>query len=357
MNQDCLKLTVYFGERDRSDGAFLADALLDRFEREQFRVSIVMRGVEGFGIKQQLHTGRLLTLSEDLPIVTVAVDEFERIRRVVPEFEQLIGDGLITLERARLLSDAGPAHLPTGIADETKLTIYAGRQTRVAGQPAYMALVGVIGDRGIDGATVLLGVDGTMQGRRTRARFFSRNADVPVMVISIGAGDRIAETLPELARMVPNATMTLERVRVIKRDGRRLGELPDVGTDEAGNQLWLKLMLHANEQARAGSHPLHVGVIRRLREEGAAGATALRGIWGYDGGGRPHGDTFWSLRRRVPILTVIVDTPERTRRWVEIIDEMTPEQGLLTCEIVPAFQAHHPTGRHGGLGLAGRWDG
>jgi PII-like signaling protein len=354
MNEECLKLTVYFGERDRTAGAFLADALLDRFERQGFRVSIVMRGVEGFGIKHQIHTDRLLTLSEDLPIVAVAVDEPDRIMRAVPEFEELFGDGLITLERARFLVDDP---LPGDVAADTKLTIYVGRQARVDGEPAHVALVAALNERGIDGATVLLGVDGTMKGERRRARFFSRNLDVPVMLISVGSGVRIAAALPELTRMVPDATMTLERVRVIKRDGDRLADLPEVESDEAGRGLWLKLMLHVNEQARAGSHPLYVEAIRRLREEGAAGATALRGIWGYDGGGRPHGDRFWSLRRSVPVLTVIVDTPERTRRWVEILDELTPENGLLTCEIVPAFQASHPTGTHGGLGLAAHWNG
>jgi PII-like signaling protein len=358
VNRECLKLTVYFGERDRADGTFLADALLDRFERHRFQVSVVLRGVEGFGMKHRLHSDRLLTLSEDLPIVAVAVDERKRIEQAVPEFEELIGDGLITLERAQLLQgNAGPEDLPSDIAAETKLTVYAGRQARVGDRPAHIALVGALHRMGIDGATVLLGVDGTLAGRRQRARFFSRNAEVPLMVISVGAGQRIAAALPELRRMLPDATMTLERVRVLKRDGERSSELPEVESTDPGKHLWLKLMLHANERARAGRRPLYIEAIRRLREEEAAGATALRGIWGYDGENGPHGDTFWSLRRRVPVLTVIVDTPERTRRWASVLDELTPERGLLTCEIVPAFQASHETGTHGGLGLAKPWRG
>ena len=80
-------------------------------------------------------------------------------------------------------------------------------------------------------------------------------------------------------------------------------------------------MVYAGEQARHGRHPLYVELIRRLRTAGAAGATALRGVWGYHGDHAPHGDRFWSLRRHVPVLTVIVDTPERTRQWFAVVDE------------------------------------
>ena len=73
MNEDCLKLTTYFGERDRTNGRFLADALLDVYERHALQVSALFRGSAGFGLKHRLHTDRLLTLSEDLPIVSVAV--------------------------------------------------------------------------------------------------------------------------------------------------------------------------------------------------------------------------------------------------------------------------------------------
>jgi PII-like signaling protein len=79
VNEDCLKLTTYFGERDRLGSRFLADAFVDIYARHRLQTSLVMRGVEGFGAKQHLHTDRLLTLSEDLPLVAVAVDSRARI--------------------------------------------------------------------------------------------------------------------------------------------------------------------------------------------------------------------------------------------------------------------------------------
>jgi PII-like signaling protein len=79
VNNDCLKLTTYFGERHRTDDRFVADALLDLYGREEIEVSVMLRGAEGFGLKHHLRTDRLLTLSEDLPLVSVAVDTRARI--------------------------------------------------------------------------------------------------------------------------------------------------------------------------------------------------------------------------------------------------------------------------------------
>lgn len=354
MIEDCLKLTTYFGERDRANGAFLADALVDLYERRAFQTSIVMRGVEGFGIKHHLQTARLLTLSEDLPIVSIAVDTRRRIQAALDDVTAITTHGLVTLERARMLTGRiGPIDLPDELHEATKLTIYVGRQHRVVGRPAHVAILEALREHGLAGATVLLGVDGTAHGVRQRAQFFSRNADVPLMIISVGDGPAVARVLPELGAMLQRPLLTLERVRVCKRDGIRLAEpqhLPE--TDPSGLGIWQKLMVYAGEQARHGRHPLYVELIRRLRTAGAAGATALRGVWGYHGDHEPHGDRFWSLRRHVPVLTVIVDTPERIRQWFAIVDELTDEAGLVTSEMVPAFRATGPDVSTGGFTLA-----
>jgi PII-like signaling protein len=357
VNEDCLKLTSYFGERDRAGARFLADALVDIFERHRFAASVLMRGTEGFGLKHRLQTQRLLTLSEDLPLVSVAVDTRTRIEAALGEVIEASGHGLVTLERARLLTDSvARFELPTDLHEAAKLTVYLGRQERVRNRPAHIALVELLQRRGVAGATVLLGVDGTAHGTRQRARFFGRNAAVPVMVIAVGDGARIAEVVPDAAALLAKPLMTLERVRVCKRDGLLLAEpshLPT--TDPSGLGLWQKLMVYASEQAHTDRGPLYVELVRRLREAGAAGATVLRGIWGYHGEHPPHGERFWSLRRHVPVLTVIVDTPERIQRWWGIVDELTSETGLVTSEIVPALRAAAPGQVAGGLRLAERW--
>ena len=356
MNEDCLKLTTYFGERDRAGGRFLADAFVDVYARHELQTSLVMRGVEGFGLKQHLRTDRLLTLSEDLPLVAVAVDTRPRIEAALREVDALEFDGLVTLERARMLTGrVQAAELPEELHEATKLTVYVGRRERAGGRPAYEAVVALLRSSGVAGATVLLGVDDTAHGARRRAAFFGRNEAVPLMIVSVGEGHRIAALLPELAALLERPLLTLERIRVCKRDGAKLAEprhLP--ATDPSGLGVWQKLMVYAGEQARHRGRPLHGALVRALREAGASGATSLRGAWGYHGDHEPHGDVVWQLRRRVPLVTVIVDTPERIRRWFAIVDELTDEAGLVTSEMVPAFRAMAGEARRGGLRLAER---
>lgn len=354
MNLDCLKLTTYFGERDRTEHGLLADELLEIYGRYELQGSILLRGVEGFGRLAHLHTDRLLSLSEDLPVVSVAVDRREKIEAVLEPVLAIKRRGLITLERARLVpQDPGTPELPEELAEATKLTVYVGRQERIGGLPAFATVCDLLRRYGLAGATVLLGVDGTNQGRRTRARFFGRNADVPMMVIAVGPGSQISQALPELDRQLARPLMTLERVRVCKRDGQLLArphELP--GTDEHGLAMWQKLMVYTSSSATHDGRPLHVELVRRLRAAGAAGATSLRGIWGFHGDHAPHGDKFLQIRRNAPVTTISVDTPERTTRWFEIVDELTAEHGLVTSEMVPAVRAMSDSERRGGLRLA-----
>ena len=353
MTVEGMRLSVYFGERDRVHGRLLADALVGVFADLGVRSSILLRGIEGFGIKHRLQSERLLTLSEDLPLVAVAFDTQPRIEILLERVRAITGHGLITLERARLLNaPVAEADVVPG-PDAVKLTIYLGRHERVGSHSAHTAVVECLHRHGVAGASVLLGVDGTVCGARQRAGFLARNMQVPVMIQSVGESVAIARTLGEIAEMLKHPAMTLERVRVCKRDGVLLAEPPrTLDADATGLAYWQKLVVYASEQTRYEHQPLHSALIRRLRREGAAGATSLRGQWGYHGEHQPHGERFWSIRRHVPVLTVLLDTPAKMQRWFEIVDEMTRETGLVTSEAVPALRATGPGIAHGGFDLA-----
>jgi len=350
---EALKLSFYFGEHDRHNGRFLSEAILDLFGRRRLATSVLLRGTEGFGAGQRLQTDRLLSLSEDLPLVVVGVDHRERIEAVVPELVEIAGDGLLTLERARFAA-AGhrPEHEPH---EEVKLTVYLGRRHRLGGAPAHVGVVETLHRHGVAGATVLLGVDGTAHGQRRRAHFFASNTDVPSMVIAVGERGRMASAVAELDESLERPLATLESIRVCKRDGRSLARprsLPDV--DDSGLGVWTKLMVYCSERSEHQGNALHLELIRRLRASGASGATVLRGVWGYHGDHAPHGDRLLALRRHVPIVTAIVDTPSRSERWFEIVDELTDETGLVTSEAVPALRISGPGGHlEGGMRLAG----
>lgn len=362
MNEEAIKLTSYFGERRRVAGpvlagtvlagtVFAADALLDQYGRHEVATSILLRGAEGFGAKRHPRTDMSLTLSEDLPLTAVAVDSRSRIEPLVSPTAEITGTGLVTLERARLLrDDIDPRDIEAvtpyyGGDQETKLTIYLGRQERAYRMPAFMAVCDLLYRRGIAGATALLGVDGTAHGTRERAAFFSRNAGTPMMVIAVGAGARILRVLPELGGLLQRPLLTLEQVRICKRDGELLATpsaLP--AADASGMPVWHKLMVYTSEAALHDGQPLHRAIVRRLWAAGLSGATTQRGMWGFHGDHVPHGDRLLQLSRRVPAVTIVIDSPDRIAAAFAIVDELTAEQGLVTSEWVPAM-------RPGGAGL------
>jgi PII-like signaling protein len=266
------------------------------------------------------------------------VDAPARVQALHADVQRIRRRGLITLERARLLA-GGPAPASSRIApgEAAKLTVYMGRQERIGGRPAFVAVCDLLHRRGLDGANALLGVDGTRWGRRERARFFAGNHEVPMMILAVGEGAAIEASLPELGELLRQPLMTLERARVCKRDGRLIGlphELPARG--EQGRVLRQKLMIYSSERAQHDGRPLHRALVRRLRQSGLAGATSLRGIWGFHGDHEPHGDRLLQVRRQVPVVTIVVDTPERIAGAFGIVDELTSGGGLVTSEMVPS---------------------
>jgi PII-like signaling protein len=356
VSQPGIKLTTYFSERDRSGDRFLADALFDVYERHRMRTSVLLRGVEGFGQHGHLQSDHLLTLSENLPAVSIAVDTRERVERALPDVLRVAGHGLISLERAQLAAgreEIARLELPDDSSHAIKLTVYGGRSVRSGGQSGYVAAVDLLRRRNAAGASALLAVDGTLHGARRRARFFARNAGVPLMLLTIGDRATIGSLLSDLAALVDDPVATVERVQICKTGGRTLSEPHTVPErDDLGLPIWQKLMIHAEEQAKVGAHPLYRELILRLKEAGAAGATALRGVRGFYGDHEPFADRLLALRRNVPVHVIVVDRPPNVRRWWPIVDEATREAGLVTSELVPASHAFSGVGSDPALELA-----
>ena len=94
---------IYVGESDQWHGRPLYEAIVHLLRTRGFAGATVFRGIMGFGASAGLHTEKVLRLSLDLPIVVECVDTEERIQEVLPELDRMIGGGLITLERARVI--------------------------------------------------------------------------------------------------------------------------------------------------------------------------------------------------------------------------------------------------------------
>jgi len=96
-------MRIHIGERDRYHGKPLYEAIVELLRARQYAGATVFRAIMGFGASSTIRTDRLELLSLDLPIVVECVDTEERIDASLPELDEMIGGGLITLERARVI--------------------------------------------------------------------------------------------------------------------------------------------------------------------------------------------------------------------------------------------------------------
>ena len=96
-------MRIHIGESDRWHGKLLYEAIVGLLRTEKFSGATVLRGVAGYGGSSVYHTDKVLRLSQDLPIVIELVESTERIEQILPQLDQMIGGGLVTLEKVRVI--------------------------------------------------------------------------------------------------------------------------------------------------------------------------------------------------------------------------------------------------------------
>jgi len=101
--RDALLLRIFVGEDDRAEGLPLYEAIVLKAREAQLAGATVLRGPMGFGRSSRLHTTKILRLSEDLPFIVEIVDSEERINAFLPVLETIMGSGLVTLEKVRVI--------------------------------------------------------------------------------------------------------------------------------------------------------------------------------------------------------------------------------------------------------------
>ncbi len=97
-------LRIFIGESDRHGHRPLYEAIVQLARKKGLAGATVLRGMMGFGADSRMHTAKILRLSEDLPIVIEIVDRPERIAELLPEIDGMIEEGLVTLERVRVIA-------------------------------------------------------------------------------------------------------------------------------------------------------------------------------------------------------------------------------------------------------------
>ena len=316
MDSDCIRMTSYFRERQRAAGRPLAGALTALYAREEFAASILLRGTEGL-------------------ITATAVGPPPGIEAVLGQVAELTSPGLVTVERARLLTgDISPLWPGAEPGEATRLTVYCGSRDQVYLVPAFEAVCELLYRRGIAGATVLPGVDGTIRGQRQRPQLLRHDGGAPLMVVAVDPGSEIAMVLPEVGALFRHPVMTVDKVQVCKRDGQLIsrpkapaaGELPGMAAQ-------LRLTVYTSEAARHDGQPVH-RAIARAAGPARASVTTQHGAWGFHADHAPHGGHFPRRVRHVPVVTTVIGPPDRVSAAFDVIDELTADRGLVTAETV-----------------------
>jgi uncharacterized protein len=96
-------MRIHIGERDKHRGKPLFQAIVELLRQREFAGATVLRAIMGFGASARVRTDRIEVLSLDLPIVVEVVEAEEKIQAILPELDAMIGGGLVTLERARVI--------------------------------------------------------------------------------------------------------------------------------------------------------------------------------------------------------------------------------------------------------------
>ena len=101
------RLTIFVGEADHHGHTPLATEIVQRAHRAGLAGASVFRGIEGYGASNHIHTTRILSLSDDLPIAVIIIDTDERIRAFLPELDELITEGLVIIDDVEVLKYVG----------------------------------------------------------------------------------------------------------------------------------------------------------------------------------------------------------------------------------------------------------
>ena len=96
-------MRIFIGESDKYQGKPLYQALVEKLRSKGLAGATVLRGITGFGASSTLHTDKVLRLSLDLPIIIEIVETEQAIQSILPDLDEMVGGGLITLERARVI--------------------------------------------------------------------------------------------------------------------------------------------------------------------------------------------------------------------------------------------------------------
>jgi PII-like signaling protein len=223
-----------------------------------------------------------------------------------------------------------------------KVIIYVGEDHKYHHQSAYAAILDFLFYRGVSGASVIRGVAGFGADHHLHtARIEALTGNLPIKIEFIESLEKIDELLPKLQEMAGSGLIEIQDTLVVKpseSSKKESAPQPAPALRREGKAKLMRIFFGENDKWR--DKPLHKALIESMRANDIAGVTVYQGILGYGANRRIHKDTTLHLSHDRPIMLSVVDTEEKLRAYVPILDSMI-QQGLVVLSDVDVIKYSH----------------
>jgi len=207
------------------------------------------------------------------------------------------------------------------------------------GSPVYTAILDFLFFRGISDATVSRGIAGFGADHKLHTSRLLDLADkMPIKIEFIETAEKVEEILPKLSDMMGSGFFEIHEVSIVRPIKAKVGEGEPPSVKRQGKAKLMRILIGEND--KWNDKPLHEALVQSLRANDIAGVTVYRGILGYGANRRIHKDSTLNLSHDAPILLSVVDSEEKLRAYLPVLDLMV-KQGLVALSDVEIIKYTH----------------
>ena len=221
-----------------------------------------------------------------------------------------------------------------------KVTVYVMEGQTYHGTACYAAILDYLFFRGISDATVVRGVAGFGTDHKLHtSRLVDLSDRMPIKIEFLESPERVQEVLPKLTEMAVEGIIEVHDTNVIRPIPAGKKSQPEVQPVKLQAQAKMMRIL-IGEHDKWNGKPLHEALVQAFRANDIAGVTVYRGILGYGANRRIHKDSTLNLSHDAPMLLTVVDTEEKLRALIPVLDQMVL-QGLVVLSDVDVIKYSH----------------
>jgi PII-like signaling protein len=223
-----------------------------------------------------------------------------------------------------------------------KVSIYVGQDHQYHGESVYAAILEFLFYHKVSGASVTRGIAGFGADHHMRTdRILALTENLPMKVEFIETPEKVEELLPKLHEMVGTGLIEIQDTTIVKpsesgKQAARQESLPPLKRE--GKAKLMRIFIGEND--KWNEKPLHIALIECMRTNDIAGVTVYQGILGYGANRRIHKDSALHLSHDRPIMLSVVDSEDRLRSFLAILDDMV-QQGLVVFSDVDVIKYTH----------------